>query len=144
MSILEEVEALKTVPLFSSLDHAQLKLIAFTSAIIEFQEGDVIFEEGEIGDEAYIILEGEAAIQVKSENGSKKIIAKVKPFDFIGEVAILCDIPRIATVLADTHVRAMKITKDSFFQLIKEFPEMSVHVMKELALRLNELMKRQA
>lgn len=140
MSLIEEVEVLKTVPLFASLDDTQLKLIAFTSQLKEFQPEQTIFNEGEVGHDAYILLSGDARVCIGS-NGSQKTVATVKPYDFIGEVAILCDIPRIASIIANTEVKAMQITKEAFFQLMREFPEMAIQVMRELACRLNEAVK---
>ena len=56
--------------------------------------------------------------------------------DFVGEIAILCDVPRTATVRASAKTVTLRITKDLFFRLVAEFPEMSVEIMRELASRL--------
>ena len=56
--------------------------------------------------------------------------------DIIGEIAILCDVPRTATVKADGELIALKVTKDLFFRMITDFPEMGVEIMRVLAHRL--------
>lgn len=56
--------------------------------------------------------------------------------DFVGEIAILCDVPRTATVQATAQTVTLRITKDLFIRLVAEFPEMSVEIMRELASRL--------
>ena len=56
--------------------------------------------------------------------------------DFVGEIAILCDIPRTATVKAASQTVTLQITKDLFFRLVAEFPQMSVEIMRVLASRL--------
>ena len=63
-------------------------------------------------------------------------MAKVGKNDFVGEIAILIDVPRTATIRAETDLTTLAITKDLFFRLISEFPDMAVEIMRELAHRL--------
>jgi len=63
-------------------------------------------------------------------------VAKVGMNDLVGEIAILIDVPRTATIRAETELTTLAITKDLFFRLISEFPDMSVEIMRELAHRL--------
>ena len=63
-------------------------------------------------------------------------VAKAKKHDFVGEIAILCDVPRTATVRAITDVTVLRISKELFFRLVREFPEMAVQIMRELAARV--------
>jgi CRP/FNR family cyclic AMP-dependent transcriptional regulator len=56
----------------------------------------------------------------------------------VGEIAILCDVPRTATVRASSQTVTLRITKDLFFRLVTEFPQMSVEIMRELASRLEQ------
>ena len=65
------------------------------------------------------------------------IVATVGKNDFVGEIAILCDVPRTATVTAKTKLTTMRIDKELFFQLVCQFPQMSVEIMRELARRLD-------
>ena len=69
-------------------------------------------------------------------------IAKVKKNDLVGEIAILCDVPRTATVRAKTELLTLEITKEIFFQLVTQFPEMALEVMRELAFRLEKTNRR--
>ena len=68
-------------------------------------------------------------------------VATLKRNDFVGEIAILCDVPRTATVRAKTDLVTLRITKDLFFRLITEFPEMAVEIMRVLAQRLEKTTK---
>ena len=63
-------------------------------------------------------------------------VAKVGKNDFVGEIAILIDVPRTATIRAETELTTLAITKDLFFRMISEFPDMAVEIMRELAHRL--------
>jgi CRP/FNR family cyclic AMP-dependent transcriptional regulator len=65
-------------------------------------------------------------------------VATIGPNDFVGEIAILCDVPRTATVRAVTRVVVLRIAKELFFRLLGEFPTMAVTMMREIAHRLEQ------
>lgn len=131
----QDVDLLRNVPLFRNLDAAKLKLLAFTSERLTYAAGDSLFSQGDSGDTAYVIVEGEADIIIETPSGPI-IVATVKQNDWVGEIAILCDVPRTATITAKSKLTTLRISKDVFFQLIMQFPQMSVEVMRELAFRL--------
>ena len=137
MKLKDEVELLKRVPLFSQMDPAKLKLLAFTSERVSFQAGQTLCEQGDAGDAAYVIIRGEATVLVDTPNGQIPV-ASVGENAVIGEIAILCDVPRTATVRADSKVETLKIEKEHFLRLMKEFPDLAIEVMRELAGRLTE------
>ena len=136
MSLSKDVEILRTIPLFAKIEPSKLKLLAFTSERLEFMDGDPLFRQGDVGDAAYIILDGAADVMVNSPNGAVKV-ASLKRNDIIGEIAILCDVPRTATVVAAGDLATLKVSKDGFFHLVNQFPQIGVEVMHELASRLH-------
>ncbi len=69
MSIKEEVDLLRRIPLFANVEPSKLKLLAFTSERIAFEAGHVVFSQGDIGDAAYIVIEGEAEVLVNGPAG---------------------------------------------------------------------------
>ena len=131
----EDVDLLRNVPLFRNLDSAKLKLLAFTSERLTFADGDNLFAQGDEGDSAYVIVEGTADVMIDTPKGPVTV-ASVKQNDWVGEIAILCDVPRTATIRATEKLVTLRISKEIFFQLILQFPQMSVEVMRELAFRL--------
>ena len=131
----EDVDLLRNVPLFRNLDSAKLKLLAFTSERLTFADGDVLFAQGDEGDSAYVIVEGTADVMIATPKGPVTV-ASVKQNDWVGEIAILCDVPRTATIRATDKLVTLRISKEIFFQLVLQFPQMSVEVMRELAFRL--------
>ncbi|WP_422369347.1 cyclic nucleotide-binding domain-containing protein [Pelagibius sp.] len=137
MSIDQEVEILRRIPIFSQIEPAKLKLMAFASERLIYKSGQTLFAQGEMGDAAYIVLEGTADILVDAADGPLRV-AQLSDNEIIGEIAILCDIPRTATVQAATELATLKITKDLFFRMIMDFPEMGVEVMRVLAHRLEQ------
>jgi CRP/FNR family cyclic AMP-dependent transcriptional regulator len=136
LSLTEEVELLRNIPMFANIEPSKLKLLAFTSERMTFKPGDTLFKQGEAGDSAYVIIGGEADVVVETPKGPLTV-AKLKRNDIVGEIAILCDVPRTATVQAASKLEAMVIAKDLFFRLIMEFPQMAVEIMRELARRLD-------
>jgi CRP/FNR family cyclic AMP-dependent transcriptional regulator len=137
MSLKEETDALRRIPLFQNLDPAKLKLLAFMSQRLAFEPGQAVFAQGDQGDAAYIVLEGEAVVSIETPNGRANI-ARLARNDIVGEIAILCDVPRTAHVTAtgDKALVCLKIEKDDFVGMLTEFPGMAVEVMRELARRI--------
>lgn len=135
MSLKQEVEMLQRIPFFAQVEAAKLKLLAFTSARVAFEPGHTLFRQGDMGDAAYIIIEGEAEVLVDTAAGSV-LVATLGKNDFVGEIAILCDVPRTATIRAKGRLVTLRIAKELFLRLITEFPSMAVAMMRELAHRL--------
>ncbi len=151
MSLQEDVERLRSIPLFAKIEPSKLKLLAFTAQRLTFNPGESLFQQGDVGDAAYIIIGGNADVVVATPTGPLTV-AQVGTNDFVGEIAILCDVPRTATVTATNTLSTMRISKELFFELVSQFPEISVEIMRELAHRLdvttrqlqNEVSKRKA
>ena len=123
MSLNEEVDLLRKIPIFAKIEPSKLKLLAFTSERLTFADGQELFHQGDVGDKAFIIVQGEADVLVDSPNGQLKVATLAKN-DLVGEIAILIDVPRTATVRAANELTALAISKDQFFRMITEFPEM--------------------
>jgi CRP-like cAMP-binding protein len=135
MSLKEEVEILRNIPLFANIEPSKLKLLAFTSERLTYHPDQVLFHQGESGDAAYIILKGQADIIVEGPRGPLTV-AKLERNAIVGEIAILCDVPRTATVKAATELVTLRISKELFFRLITEFPQIGIEIMRVLAERL--------
>jgi CRP-like cAMP-binding protein len=135
VDVFQEAEMLRNVPLFSGLSPTQLKLLAFTGNVLKFEAGEVMMRQGERADSAYVILEGEVEILVKTRNGEVPI-AKQGTNAVMGEMGVICDAPRSATVRALGPVRALRISGDVFLKLACESPQRALYVMRQLSDRL--------
>ena len=131
----EDVEVLRGVPIFASVDATKLKLLAFASQRLVFEEGQTLCKEGERGEQAFVILKGGADVFVQA-GGCDIRVASVGRNDFVGDIAILCDSPRTATVRASSRCETLAIGKPQLMGLLKSFPEMSIAIMRVLASRL--------
>jgi CRP/FNR family cyclic AMP-dependent transcriptional regulator len=141
MTLQQDVDVLRKIPLFAKIEPARLKLLAFTSEHVEYRPGEAICRQGEPGDAAFIVLDGAADVVVETE-GATMTVATISRYDIVGEIAILCDVPRTATVVATTPLVALRVSKDAFFNLVTQFPQVGVEVMHELAARLQHTTQR--
>ena len=137
MSLNEEVELLRNIPLFSKIDPSKLKLLAFAAERIMFSGGQELFQQGDHADMAYIIIDGSADVCVNTPGGEISV-ARLAKNDIVGEIGILCDVPRTATLRAIDDVTTLAISKDLFFHMVLEYPDMGIEIMRELADRLEK------
>ena len=138
MNLNEEVEILKGVPIFANIGPATLKLIAFTGERMTFSAGQELFHQGDQGDAMYVILGGIADVLIDNDKGGQIAVAEMKKNNFVGDMAILSDVPRTATVKARESLTTLRISKDMFYRLVAEVPQMAIAVMRELARRLED------
>ncbi len=135
MTLETEVQSLRQVPMFRDIDPARLKLLAFTSERVQFAEGQRFFVQGDAADAAYVILDGTAEVLLNTPNGEIKV-AELGRNALVGEMGILGDNPRSATIMAAQPTTALRIDKRVFLELLAQFPQMALAVMRELANRL--------
>jgi|SRR5215210_506495 len=127
-----KVELIKGVPLFSELGKRELNEVASIADEIDLREGKELTVEGQPGREFFIIIDGDAAVR----QGEREI-NRLGAGDFFGEIALVEDRPRTATVVAETPVRALVITDRSFRTLLERSPEIESKVMSAKAARLS-------
>ena len=125
----DEVQTLRQVPLFAGVAPAKLKLLAFASDRVSYRPGEILFHQGDAGDAAYVILEGKADILAEANGGQIKI-AELSDTAIVGEIAILCDVSRTATVKAAGPLEALRIRKDDFLKLLADYPDMMFEIDK--------------
>lgn len=136
ISIMERILLLRRVPLFADLPPAELKQIAAIASELVFESEDVIVEQGEPGDEMYIIAQGQVQVVKKSGAGAAKQLARRGPGEYVGEMSIISHEPRMASLVAEGEVRMLCIGQKEFEGIIRERPETSLAVMRELIARL--------
>jgi CRP/FNR family transcriptional regulator, cyclic AMP receptor protein len=135
MSLKQEFELLRRVPIFAEIEPAKLKLLAFMSERVGFDPGKRLMRQGDPADAAYLIIEGHAEVIAETPAGSV-ILAIVGANEIVGEMGILCNAPRNATICAKDRVIALRISKEPFMRMVREFPNISISIMQELAHRL--------
>lgn len=131
----EEIDVLAAIPLFAGLDRSKLKLLAFASERFTYDADQELFHQGDFGDTAYVVISGEVDVILETFEGPK-VLVTMKKNDLFGELALLCDAPRTATIKARTDITVLSISKDTFFKLIAEDLDMSARLTRSVADRL--------
>jgi CRP/FNR family transcriptional regulator, cyclic AMP receptor protein len=135
----QKVELISKVPLFDRLSKRELEQIASVADEIDLAEGKELTREGEQGREFFVLLEGTADVTHDGER-----VNSLESGDFFGEIALISDGPRTATVTATSPVRTLVVTARSFQRLVDEMPEIQRSVLAAAAERLNPKLSREA
>lgn len=127
-------DLLRDVPLFSACTRKELSLISKLADRVEIGAGDVLTQEGSPGREFFVIAEGTAAVDVRG-----KVVAKLGPGDFFGEMALLDLGPRAATVRAESPMTVYVIEQRDFGRLLDDVPVVARKILAGLAARLRQV-----
>lgn len=132
---MQRILYLQQVPLFAELPPGEIKQIAAIAGEYLFTEGEMIANQGDLGDEMYIIVSGEVDVRVHTDEGGDASIAVRKPGEYVGEMSIISREPRMASLVAAGEVRALCVGKKQFEAMLRERPEISLAVMRGLIKR---------
>jgi len=128
------VEALKRAPLFEGLSRKELVELARLTDDLEAPPGKVLCKEGETGREFFVIIDGTVEVEARGKH-----LATLGAGDFVGEIALLEQVPRMATVTAKTPLSFFVLTREAFRDLVAQNPTVERKILRALALRLLEL-----
>jgi CRP-like cAMP-binding protein len=128
-----KVELLKKVPLFSDCSKAELRALAKTADEIDLREGTVMTREGRPGREFFVLVDGKARVTRKG-----KKITDLSGGDWFGEIALLTDRPRTATVTATSSVDVLVITDRRFRTVVETMPSIALKVLSSVSERLTQ------
>lgn len=129
-----KIKALQRAPLFSELSKKDLTTLARLSEDVQVKPGIALCKQGQIGREFFVIIDGQVDVL-----RNDKPVRRIGGDEFFGEIALLEDVRRTATVIAKTPVRAFILTSQDFRQLVKDSPSVERKVLTSLAHRLAEL-----
>ena len=135
MSLQEEVDLLRRIPLFAKVEPPKLKLLAFASERVTFEAGQELFHQGDMPDAAYIIIDGTADVVLDTERG-RVAVATIGRNELVGEIGVICDVPRTATIQAKSRLVTLKVSKDLLLRMITDFPSMAIEILRSMAHRL--------
>ena len=132
------VGVLRSVPLFAMLSQAQLTALSSTMARKSALKNRTVLKIGDLTDSLYIIIAGRCKVQMSDNEGKEVILAVLGPGDFFGEMGLLDDAPRAASVVTIESCEFLTIAKDAFNALLKDNFEMAMVIMRGLVKRLRE------
>jgi CRP-like cAMP-binding protein len=128
-------DSLAQVPLFAGLPPRHLKRIGDLTEEVRFMEGATVVRQGDAGDTFFVILEGEA--KVASPSG--RVVNRLRPGEFFGEISLLDGGPRTASVVAETPLRLLALSRSSLLRLVQREPAVGVRLLGHVAMMLRRL-----
>jgi CRP/FNR family cyclic AMP-dependent transcriptional regulator len=133
------VELLRKVPLFSGLDREDLATLASIVTRKEFGKRETLFHQGDPGDEFMILTEGSVKVELMNSEGKELTLTILTPFQFLGELALLDDVPRSATVVSMEQSVLLSVNKRDFARILETYPRMSIPMLRQLTRRVRVL-----
>ncbi len=139
---MNKVEVLSRSPLFEMLSTSELEFVADLSRPRRFAMGEVVFEEGELGDSLFAIVEGEAEVLRKNDAGQLKVLTTLKAPSFFGEMSLIDKEYRSATVRAKTEALFLHLTADNLALFRKQYRDgftfLVINIARVLSARLRD------
>ncbi len=133
------VELLRKVPLFSGLDKDDLTTLASIVTRKEYDKKETLFHQGDPGEEFMILTEGSVKVELMNAEGKELTLTILTPFQFLGELALLDDVPRSATVVSMEQSVLLSINKRDFARILESYPRMSIPMLRQLTRRVRVL-----
>jgi CRP-like cAMP-binding protein len=127
------IDLLKRVPLFRDLEQRDLRELAATMKERTFPAGHVLAEEGQSGVGFFVIEDGQAHVSVGGQE-----VGRLGPGDYFGEIALIAETPRTATVTADSEIKALGLTSWEFRPLVESNASVAWKLLEALAVKLRE------
>jgi CRP/FNR family transcriptional regulator, cyclic AMP receptor protein len=128
---------LRSVSIFADLEPAELSALERLAVVREFADGAVVVSQQDAGDALYVLVQGKVKVVLYGESGREIILSIFKvPGDFFGEMSLLDDEPRSATVIAAERSRLLVLSRKDFHAHLQRHPRTALRVLTELSRRL--------
>ena len=135
---MEKIELLQSVSIFWDLNNDELGHIADKMVAKHFENGNYIFLEDSEGEKCFFVLKGSVKVTRLSKDGREVILAMLNEGDFFGEMSLLDGESRSANVIALEKTRVLTLDRNDFIEVVNDYPQIAVQLLKELARRLRK------
>ena len=135
---MEKIELLQSVSIFWDLNEDDLGHIADKMVAKHFENGNYIFLEDSEGEQCFFVLEGSVKVTRLSKDGREVILAMLNEGDFFGEMSLLDGESRSANVIALEKTKVLTLDRNDFIEVVNDYPQIAVQLLKELARRLRK------
>jgi CRP/FNR family cyclic AMP-dependent transcriptional regulator len=139
---MEKLEVLQKSPLFEMLSQAELELLAELSRPRRYAGGEVVFEEGDLGDSLFVLMNGEVDVLHKDGKGEQQILTTLQPPEFFGEMSLIDKEFRSATVRAKRDATMLHLTAENLATFRKNYKDgfvfLVINIARVLSNRLRE------
>lgn len=136
MSLNEAVSVLSEIPMFRKVEPKRLKLFAVMGQTLTYRAGERLFEKGDDGDAAYVILAGSVDVVIPTDTGEETSVAVLGMREIFGEMAVLCDQARSTAIVARDDLQVLRLDRTALMSMLHEFPDIALELIKVLAARL--------
>jgi CRP-like cAMP-binding protein len=135
----DTTSTLRAIPLFSELDDKSIDHLVAIATVVDLPKGSVLIERGLPGSGMFVILDGEAEVELRHRNVS------LGPGEFVGELSLLTDhAARVARVRAASELRCLAISRQEFTELLNQHPAIALPMLSTLARRVQDLIEHPA
>ena len=139
-SVEEVVSFIHRVPLFQGLSKKQMEYLAKRFIERKYAAGDAITTQGKGGEGFFVLVSGRTEVIRERADGSKMVVNNFGPKEFFGEIALLDDGVRTASVIASEPTECLVLTRWDFLSTVREDSEMAVVILQALAKRLRTVL----
>ena len=129
-------DALRKIPLFAKLDDQDLEQLAEATVTRTFNKNSIVITEGDSSSSLYIILSGDVKVFVSDEDGKTNIVNRLGSGDYFGELSLIDDEPRSASVEAVSKCKISILSRQYFVDYIEQHPRVAIHLLKGIGKRL--------
>jgi len=133
---------LTTAGPFLELLTAELQTLKRTALKLSFRAGQVIFKEGNVGDGVYVVEEGGVKISARINEREERILSRLGPGTFFGEMAVLDDEPRSATATAEVNTVVSFIPREEMLRALEHSPKLLISLVREFSHRMRQFDRR--
>ncbi len=135
MSLNQAVQVLQEMPLFRNLDLKRLRVVAMMGESQAYRDQERLFEKGDEGDAAFIIIDGEVEVLVPVDGGEQSVAILGKG-EIFGELAAICNQTRSTAIAACSELEVLRLDRSVVLNLMREFPDISLELVRILGGRL--------
>jgi hypothetical protein len=139
LSLGEKILLLKEIDIFSGLSASELAAIAAVTEEMEYAQDQIVIKQNDLGETVFLIIEGRISVLMEKENGQLELLDQMTAGSAFGEMALIDDSPRSATVRTDTACRFLILHKQEFKETAMEFPRIALQICSVLSRRIRNL-----
>jgi hypothetical protein len=138
ISLPDKILHLRGIQIFEGLSVSELAAVASISEEVFYRAGEIVIREGEPGENMYLIISGEVSVLKGYGNGRDVELDRIEAGDYFGEMALFENTVRSASIRAEKNTRLLVLHKREFTEIVREYPEIALHICKVLSSRLRK------
>ena len=127
------VDFLIQMPIFDSLTSEELEIVSEHMNTVEVNEDEVVFREGDRGDSVCFVFEGSLEVLKQTETGNSVVLTRLRRNSSIGEMAVIDEFARSATVKSITKSTLVTLTREAFERILEDHPSIGTNILKGLS-----------